>query len=222
MKICKQLGICRWLIIKFTVCCAHSLSDLSISPLTFHNLWQGLSRVQRELASSGLLTRCWNASARMLREHCCASKIPSRSWAFDVISFKIFWLQSAHKLLRAYKGGAAWKGFKSLWDHNLWACYFLKVQLQPKNLVFYDMAVFRWGNIWGLKKKKIIESGWARIAPSLKLNGGVWKSWLAEETLKRNVLSEKLFVTFSQGECRRKRWGNGKNHHLPGSSYSHL
>jgi len=51
---------------------------------------------------------------------------------------------------------------------------------------------------------KKIKSGWARIAPSLKLNTDVSKSWLAEETLKGNAFSEKLFVTFSQGECRRE------------------
>lgn len=69
---------------------------------------------------------------------------------------------------------------------------------------------------------KKIESGWARIAPSLKLNTDVSKSLLAEETLEGNAFSEKLFVTFSQGEHRRKHWGNGKNHHLPRSSHSFL
>lgn len=69
---------------------------------------------------------------------------------------------------------------------------------------------------------KKIESGWARITPSLKLNTDISKSWLEEETLKGNAFSEKLFVTFSQGECRRKHWENGKKNHLPRSSYLYL
>lgn len=65
---------------------------------------------------------------------------------------------------------------------------------------------------------KKIESGWERIAPSLKLNTDVSKNWLAEEIPKGNTCGEKLFVTFSQGVCRREHWGNAKNHRLLRSS----
>lgn len=64
----------------------------------------------------------------------------------------------------------------------------------------------------GFKK---ITSRWVGRAPSLKLNTDVSKSWLAEEMLNRNALSENVFVVFSEGECRRKHWGN----HLPRRSY---
>lgn len=84
---------------------------------------------------------------------------------------------------------------------------------------------FLWRDSFEMRKNmrlKKIESGWARIAPRLKLNTDVSKTWLAEETLKGNAFSEKLFVTFGRGECRRKPWGNGKKNHLPRSSYLYL
>jgi len=41
------------------------------------------------------------------------------------------------------------------------------------------------------------------------------KSWPAEEAPKGNTLSEKLFVTFSEGECGREHRGNAQRNHLP-------
>lgn len=84
---------------------------------------------------------------------------------------------------------------------------------------------FLWHDSFEMRKNmrlKKIESGWARIAPSQKLNTDVSKNWLAEETLKGNAFNEKLFVTFSQGECRRKHWGNTEKNHVPRSSYLYL
>lgn len=66
-----------------------------------------------------------------------------------------------------------------------------------------------------MRLRKKIESAWARIAPSLKLNTDVSKSWPAEEALKGNSLSEKLFVTFSHSKCRREQRENAQRNHLP-------
>lgn len=68
------------------------------------------------------------------------------------------------------------------------------------------------------RRLKKITSRWARIAPSLKLNTDVSKSLLAEEALNRNALSENVCAAFSQGECRRKHWGN----RLPRRSHLYL
>lgn len=143
-----------WLIIKFTaVHVVFQLVQISHYPHRVFITLGGVYHVPKfsnaKLAKSGPLIRCWSASVRILLKHHFLDTWEELSICCDKFPAEIC---KQNKTLWACEEGSVWNHFRASCDPNLWLCYFLKVLLQPRKPVFYDMAVFRWGKIGGLNK----------------------------------------------------------------------